>query len=114
MIIYVKQAFSKAASIGLWNVVLPIKAKDALYALKPDFNALNNIGGFHAFTLDTKEGIAESRNFCPLYGIDEEAATGISNGAFTYYLSNNHVLNVFNQEYIFRKATFILNMPFSI
>jgi len=44
-----------------------------------------------------KEGIAESRNFCPVYGIDEEAATG-----------------TFNQEYIFRKATFILNMPFSI
>jgi len=54
--------------------------KDARYALKPDFNALNNIGGFHVFTLDT----AESRNFCPLYGIDEEAATG-----------------TFNQEYIF-------------
>jgi len=93
--------------------------KDALYALKPDFDAiteyarLHNIGGFHAFTLDTKEGIAESRNFCPLYGIDEEAATGISNGAFTYLL-NNYVLNVFNQEYIFRKATFILNMSFSI
>ncbi|WP_320939766.1 hypothetical protein [Lysinibacillus capsici] len=41
--------------------------KDARYALKPDFNALNNIGGFHVFTLDT----AESRNFCRLYGIDE-------------------------------------------
>ncbi|MEC1305558.1 hypothetical protein [Lysinibacillus capsici] len=58
-----------------------------------------------------KEGIAESRNFCSLYGIDVEAATGISNGAFTCYFLN---INVFNQEYIFRKATFILNMPFSI
>lgn len=35
MIMHVKQAFSKAASISLWNVVLPIKTKDALYALKP-------------------------------------------------------------------------------
>ncbi|GIN23094.1 PhzF family phenazine biosynthesis protein [Siminovitchia fordii] len=57
--------------------------------------------GVHAFTRDTKEGIAESSNFCPLYGIDEEAATGTSNGALTYYLFNNHVLNEFNQEYSF-------------
>ncbi len=47
---------------------------------------INKVGGVHALTLDTKEGIAESRNFCPLYGIDEEAATGTSNGALTYYL----------------------------
>lgn len=26
------------------------------------------------------------RNFAPLYDIDEEAATGTSNGALTYYL----------------------------
>lgn len=29
---------------------------------------------------------ARCRNFAPLYGIDEEAATGTSNGALTYYL----------------------------
>ncbi|MGE7910098.1 PhzF family phenazine biosynthesis protein [Lysinibacillus xylanilyticus] len=62
------------------------------YALNPNLKALaeytkiNKVGGIHAFTLDTKEGIEESRNFCPLYGIDEEAATGTSNGALTYYL----------------------------
>jgi PhzF family phenazine biosynthesis protein len=97
----------QAASTGLWDIMLPIKTKDALYALNPDFKALaeytkiNLVGGVHAFTLDTKEGIAESRNFCPLYGIDEEAATGTSNGALTYYLFNYHVLNKFNQEYSF-------------
>ncbi|WP_078554362.1 PhzF family phenazine biosynthesis protein [Bacillus alkalicellulosilyticus] len=97
----------QAASTGLWDIMLPIKTKDALYALNPDFKALaefsksNNVGGVHAFTLDTKEGIAESRNFCPLYGIDEEAATGTSNGALTYYLFSNHVLWNFNKEYTF-------------
>lgn len=97
----------QAASTGLWDIMLPIKTKDALHALNPDFKALadfskiNNIGGVHAFTLDTAEGIAESRNFCPLYGIDEEAATGTSNAALTYYLFNNQVLNEFNQEYKF-------------
>ncbi|WP_078577730.1 PhzF family phenazine biosynthesis protein [Salipaludibacillus agaradhaerens] len=97
----------QAASTGLWDIMLPIKTKEALYVLKPDFKALleytksNIAGGVHAFTLDTIKGIAESRNFCPLYGIDEEAATGTSNGALTYYLFNNHVLNNFNQEYSF-------------
>lgn len=97
----------QAASTGLWDIMLPIKTNDALYALNPDFKALaeytkiNLVGGVHAFSLDTKEGIAESRNFCPQYGIDEEAATGTSNGALTYYLFNYHVLNKFNQEYSF-------------
>ncbi|WP_156304711.1 PhzF family phenazine biosynthesis protein, partial [Lysinibacillus sp. FJAT-14745] len=97
----------QAASTGLWDIMLPLKTKDDLYALNPDFKALaeytkiNKVGGVHAFTLDTKEGIAESRNFCPLYGIDEEAATGTSNGALTYYLFHNHILNEFDQEYSF-------------
>ncbi|WP_210367120.1 PhzF family phenazine biosynthesis protein [Bacillus sp. REN3] len=97
----------QAASTGLWDIMLPIKTRDALHALDPDFKELaeytktNKVGGVHAFTLDTKEGIAESRNFCPLHGIDEEAATGTSNGALTYYLFKNHVLHQFDQEYTF-------------
>ncbi|MFJ3386508.1 MULTISPECIES: PhzF family phenazine biosynthesis protein [unclassified Lysinibacillus] len=97
----------QAVSTGLWDIMLPIKTKDDLYALNPNFKALaeytkiNKVGGVHAFTLDTEDGIAESRNFCPLYGIDEEAATGTSNGALTYYLFHNHILNEFDQEYSF-------------
>ncbi|MEB2279132.1 PhzF family phenazine biosynthesis protein [Lysinibacillus xylanilyticus] len=97
----------QAVSTGLWDIMLPIKTKDDLYALNPNFKALaeytkiNKVGGVHAFTLDTEDGIAESRNFCPLYGIDEEAATGTSNGALTYYLFHNHILNEFDQEYLF-------------
>ncbi|AMO85811.1 putative isomerase yddE [Solibacillus isronensis B3W22] len=97
----------QAASTGLWDIMLPIKTNEALNALKPDFKALaeftkvNKVGGVHAFTLDTKEGVAMSRNFCPLYGIDEEAATGTSNGALTYYLFHHNVLNEFNEEYTF-------------
>ncbi|TQR32836.1 PhzF family phenazine biosynthesis protein [Lysinibacillus sphaericus] len=97
----------QAVSTGLWDIMLPIKTKDDLYALNPNFKELaeytkiNKVGGVHAFTLDTEDGIAESRNFCPLYGIDEEAATGTSNGALTYYLFHNHILNEFDQEYSF-------------
>jgi len=98
---------SQAASTGLWDIMLPIKTNEALNALKPDFKALaeytkvNKIGGVHAFTLDTIEGVAISRNFCPLYGIDEESATGTSNGALTYYLYHHNVINEFNKEYTF-------------
>ncbi|OBW60248.1 epimerase [Solibacillus silvestris] len=97
----------QASSTGLWDIMLPIKTNEVLNALKPDFKALaeftkvNKVGGVHAFTLDTKEGVAMSRNFCPLYGIDEEAATGTSNGALTYYLFHHKVLNEFNEEYTF-------------
>lgn len=97
----------QAASTGLWDLMLPVKTKDALYALDPDFSALaeytmkHDLGGVHAFTLDTDEGVAESRNFCPLYGIDEESATGTSTGALTYYLYKNGVLHEFNQTYCF-------------
>ncbi|MFT4417194.1 PhzF family phenazine biosynthesis protein [Fredinandcohnia humi] len=101
----------QAVSTGLWDIMFPLKTKEALYALNPDFKALaeysktNNVGGVHAFTLDTNEGIAETRNFCPQYGIDEEAATGTSNGALTYYLFHKGVLNQFNQEYSFQQGT---------
>lgn len=97
----------QAASTGLWDLMLPVKTKDALYAIDPDFSAVaeytkkHGIGGVHVFTLDTDEGVAESRNFCPLYGIDEESATGTSTGALTYYLFKHGVLHKFNQAYSF-------------
>ena len=91
------QLVPQAASTGLWDIMLPIKSKEALYAMKPDFEAItaftkkHDVAGIHAFTLDTKEAIAESRNYCPRYEIDEEAATGTSTGALTYYLAQNNV-----------------------
>ncbi len=97
----------QAASTGLWDIMLPLNSKDAVNALKPNFKSLveytkiHDVAGVHAFTLDTEEGIALCRNFCPLYGIEEEAATGTSNGALTYYLFKNKVLNNFNQNYSF-------------
>ena len=45
-----------------------------------------NVVGVHAFTVNTADGMIHARNFAPLYDIDEEAATGTSNGALVYYL----------------------------
>ena len=48
--------------------------------------------GVHAFTVNAEDGAIHCRNFAPLYDIDEEAATGTSNGALTYYLYKNGLL----------------------
>lgn len=81
-------------STGLPDIILPVKDRQTLEAVSPDFKALSDLSqryqavGVHAFTLDRNsyDVTAHCRNFAPLYGIDEEAATGTSNGALTYYL----------------------------
>ena len=81
-------------STGLPDIMMPVASLEALDAIAPDFPALSKLSeryevvGVHAFTLDCggKKGeTCHVRNFAPLYDIDEEAATGTSNGALTYY-----------------------------
>lgn len=80
-------------STGLPDIMLPVKSKEILNRMKPDFKALAELSkkyevtGVHAFALsETGDPVANARNFAPLYDIDEEAATGTSTGAMTYYL----------------------------
>lgn len=79
-------------STGLPDIMLPVRSEADLDAIKPDFAALTelskkyNVVGVHAFTANSTDGAVHCRNFAPLYDIDEEAATGTSNGALTYYL----------------------------
>ena len=84
-------------STGLPDIMMPVASRDVLEAIDPDYPALAqlsahyNVTGVHAFTL-APEGdkvTAYCRNFGPLVGIDEEAATGTANGALTYYLVRN-------------------------
>lgn len=43
--------------------------------------------GIHLFYSELKQGItARCRNFAPLFGIDEESATGTANPALTWHL----------------------------
>lgn len=87
-------------STGLPDIIMPVPSGAELAAISPDFKRLTelskryNVVGVHAFTADTtdKDITAHCRNFAPLYDIDEEAATGTSNGALTYYLYYNDVL----------------------
>lgn len=87
-------------STGLPDIIMPVSSRAVLTEIAPDFKRLSDLSekyevvGVHAFTLDADEPdiTAHCRNFAPLYDIDEEAATGTSNGALTYYLYHNGLL----------------------
>lgn len=80
-------------STGLKDIMLPIDSRIHLDALAPNFKRIAELSkerevvGVHAFTLMKESDItAICRNFAPLYGIDEESATGTSNCALGCYL----------------------------
>ncbi|NLK64734.1 MAG: PhzF family phenazine biosynthesis protein [Tissierellia bacterium] len=72
-------------STGLKDIMVPVSSRDALNNLKADFKMIENISyehdvvGYHVFTID--KGKVYARNFAPKVGINEECATGTSNGA---------------------------------
>ncbi|AMW32134.1 phenazine biosynthesis protein PhzF family [Fervidobacterium changbaicum] len=88
----------QAVSTGLWDLIVPVKSKQTLFSLSPDFDSIsdycriNNIVSFHIFTLDETRALANCRDFAPLYGIPEESATGTANGALIYYLYKHGIV----------------------
>ena len=87
-------------STGLKDIIVLVDSRQTLDALTPDHHALashnkaTDTVGFHLATTDTikPEATAYSRNFAPLYGIDEESATGTSTAALSYYLKQHQLL----------------------
>ena len=87
-------------STGLPDILLPVDTKDELNSISPDFDRLSKLSeekqvvGVHAFTITGIDGDYDihCRNFAPLYGIPEEAATGTANGALTYYLRTKGII----------------------
>ena len=80
-------------STGLNDVMLPVDSVEHLEQLSPDFEMIANMSkekevvGVHAFTMMKESDVtAICRNFAPLYGIDEESATGTANCALACYL----------------------------
>lgn len=88
-------------STGLADIMLPVSSREKLFSLKPNFKKMSELNkrtssvGIHVFARDTinPKAVAHCRNFCPLYGIDEESATGSSNGALACYLYQHGALN---------------------
>lgn len=94
-----RMIFPEIISTGLPDIILPIKDKKVLDNLTIDLKALAKLSerleviGVHAFHLPKIDSdIVYTRNFAPLVGIDEEAATGTSNGALIYYLKKNKLI----------------------
>ena len=79
----------KIVSTGLADIILPVKDVNEI---TPDYHKLSrfskdlDVVGVHAFSQGEGEVTCHTRNFAPLYGIPEEAATGTASGALTYYL----------------------------
>jgi len=95
-----KIIYPEMISTGLPDIILPIKKKEVLDNLTIDMKALSKVSeelgviGVHAFYLpELNSKLVYTRNFAPLVGIDEEAATGTSNGALIYFLKKNNLIN---------------------
>lgn len=86
-------------STGLPDIIMPVSGSAELNSLAPDMNSLSalseeyNVVGVHPFAPDTSSEVtAYARDFAPLYGINEEAATGTASGALAYYLYLNNLI----------------------
>lgn len=77
--------FPTIVSTGLKDILVPVMSKDILNSMDVNFNMINDISldkdvvGYHVYTIDN--GNIYARNFAPRVGINEECATGTSNGA---------------------------------
>jgi PhzF family phenazine biosynthesis protein len=88
-------------STGLFTLPVCVKSFDSLKNIKPDFNKVEKIcrktdaGSFFVYTFETLEPISayHARCFCPLYGVEEDPVTGTANGAVSYYLFKNKIIN---------------------
>lgn len=106
-----------AVSTGLADIMLPVKNLSVLKSIAPDFTALKDfsnelkVTGVHAFTLDTenKKSLAATRNFGPAAGINEESATGTSNGALCAYLIKNKVIDLKDTPVYFEQGYYMNN-----
>lgn len=98
----------QTVSTGLKDIIFPVASRVELEALEPDFGNMTRLSreldvvGIHAFTLSDKSGMdAECRNFAPLYGIDEESATGTASCALACYLYKHCGKK---EEYVFEQG----------
>ncbi|OFG61113.1 PhzF family phenazine biosynthesis protein [Listeria monocytogenes] len=93
-------------STGLKDILIPVKSEADLYALEPNFEKVKEVSkqyevvGMHLYTFSDDRIIC--RNFAPLFDIDEEAATGTSNGALACYLYQHQYLR--KELYVFEQG----------
>ena len=116
-----KNLIPKIVNTGLSDIIIPIKNKEVLdnFIMNKEkvieLSKKYKVVGAHLFTLDKdKKVTAFCRNIAPLVGIDEECATGTSNGALTHYLKDYGIIsskdiNTFIQGESMGRASTILS-----
>lgn len=83
---------------GLPDIMIPVSDVTTLNTLRPDMQRIaslteaHNAVSFHVFALGNDGFTAHVRDFAPLYGIDEESATGTANASLTHYLAAHGVV----------------------
>lgn len=114
-------ALPMAYSTGLPDIILPVRSVDTLKKINPDFNRLKKysiekeVVGVHAFTFkDYDRQIISCRNFAPACGINEEAATGTSNGALGAYLHENKIIDIKKNKNLICEQGFFMDRPSEI
>lgn len=106
-------------STGLYDLIVPIKDRAALWDMRPDFPRLAKlctqlgVTSVHAFTRDTLDPshTAHCRDFAPAVGIPEEAATGTASGATAAYLVQHGLLPASSQLHLTFEQGHILGRP---
>lgn len=98
----------QVVTTGLKDIIMPIDSVEHLAELKPNSKVLSDLSqelqvvGVHAFALDEDgEKIAICRNFAPLFGINEESATGTASCALASYLFRHCKKK---EEYVFEQG----------
>ncbi|WP_338946754.1 PhzF family phenazine biosynthesis protein [Fusobacterium canifelinum] len=116
-----KNLIPKIVNTGLSDIIIPIENKETLDSFVMnkekviELSKKYKVVGAHLFTLDkNKKVTAFCRNIAPLVGIDEECATGTSNGALTHYLKDYGIIsskdiNTFIQGEAMGRASTVLS-----
>ncbi len=97
----------EVVSTGRPKLFIPIKSRDILYGIKPNFDMIadyciqKSITGFHLFTFETHDpgSITAARHFAPVAGVNEDPVTGIAAGALGCYLAEFGKDKVSNSNY---------------
>jgi PhzF family phenazine biosynthesis protein len=91
------EIYPTIVSTGLKDIMVPVKSRSILNNFKANFNKINDVSvekdvvGYHVYTAENKQIYA--RNFAPRVGINEECATGTSNGALCSLLYNKKFIS---------------------
>lgn len=112
----------RIVSTGLRDILVRVHDEKCLQLLKPNLALISELNrrtdsiGMHVFSLDPPGSThtAHCRNFAPLYGIDEESATGSSNGALACYLFENGMLSPGSEHRLLFRQGESLNAPSDI